>query len=154
MRSSRTYYDKAAKLERFLLKNYTYDLRVPPLWRSNGVVDSFLFERHTGFCAQFATTMAVMERLVDLPARVVTGYVPGSYNSLTGVHVVRLQDAHAWVEIKFRRYGWVPFGPTPRPDSPWRWTRGSYRPQGACSRCSEVGSRTCSAPARLWHRKR
>jgi hypothetical protein len=33
--------------------------------------------------------------------------------------VVRLQDAHAWVEIKFRRYGWVPFDPTPRPDPPW-----------------------------------
>lgn len=114
-----TDYDRAARLERFLLTNYTYDLRVPPLSRSSDVVDSFLFDRHAGFCAQFATAMAVMARLVGLPARVVTGYVPGSYNSLTGVHAVRLQDAHAWVEIKFRRYGWVPFDPTPRPDSPW-----------------------------------
>ena len=32
---------------------------------------------------------------------------------------MRLQDAHAWVEIKFNGHGWVPFDPTPRPDSPW-----------------------------------
>ena len=114
-----TDYDKAARLERFLLTNYDYDLRVPPLSRSSDVVDAFLFERHSGYCAQFATTMAVMARLVGLPARVVTGYMPGSYSSLTGAHAVRLQDAHAWVEIRFRRYGWVPFDPTPRPDSPW-----------------------------------
>jgi len=62
--------------------------------------------------------MAVMARAIGLPARVAAGYLPGRYNGLTGVHEVRLQDAHAWVEIKFREYGWVPFDPTPRPDSP------------------------------------
>lgn len=112
-------YDMAVRLERFLLENYDYDLRVPPLSRSNDVVDTFLFERHAGYCAQFATTMAVMARLVGLPARVATGYLPGSYSQLTGAHTVRLNDAHAWVEIKFKRFGWVPFDPTPRPDSPW-----------------------------------
>ena len=32
---------------------------------------------------------------------------------------MRTQDAHAWVEVKFRRYGWVAFDPTPSPNSPW-----------------------------------
>ena len=109
----------AARLEQYLLTNYSYDLRVPPLTRSSDAVDSFLFERRSGYCAQFATAMAVMARAVDLPARVAIGYVPGEFNSLTGAHTVRLQDAHAWVEIKFNRHGWVPFDPTPRPDSPW-----------------------------------
>ena len=112
-------YDMAVRLERFLLNNYEYDLRVQPLPSSGDVVDSFLFERQAGYCSQFATTMAVMARLVDLPARVVTGYLPGQFNSLTGVHAVRLQDSHAWVEIKFQKHGWVPFDPTPRADSPW-----------------------------------
>ena len=112
-------YERAVRLEQFLLANYAYDLRVSPFSRSGDVVDAFLFERRSGYCAQFATTMAVMARLVGLPARVATGYLPGEYNSLSGAHSVRLRDAHAWVEIKFQRYGWVPFDPTPRPDSPW-----------------------------------
>ncbi len=112
-------YDMAVRLERFLLNNFKYDLRVQPLPSSGDVVDSFLFERQAGYCSQFATTMAVMARLVGLPARVVTGYLPGQFNSLTGVHAVRLQDAHAWVEIKFQEHGWIPFDPTPRVDSPW-----------------------------------
>ena len=117
-------FQKAARIEQYLLLNYEYDLRVDPLSRSADVVDTFLFERRAGYCAQFATTMAAMARVVGLPARVATGYVPGRYNSLTGAHAVRLQDAHAWVEIKFDRYGWVPFDPTPRPDSPWSLDRG------------------------------
>ena len=114
----------AARLEQFLLTTYDYDLRVLPLSRSGDVVDSFLFERRAGYCSQFATAMAVMARVVDLPSRVVIGYVPGDYNSLTGAHTVRLQHAHAWVEIKFRRHGWVPFDPTPRADSLWALDRG------------------------------
>ena len=112
-------FQKAARLEQYLLLSYDYDLRVPPIAPSGDVVDRFLFERQAGYCAQFATAMAVMARLVGLPARVATGYVPGVYDSLTGAHTVRLQNAHAWVEIKFGMHGWVAFDPTPRPDSPW-----------------------------------
>ena len=112
-------FQKAARLEQYLLLNYRYDLRVPLLSPFNDVVDEFLFERQAGYCAQFATAMAVMARLVGLPARVATGYIPGAFDSLTGAHTVRLQDAHAWVEIKFIQQGWVAFDPTPRPDSPW-----------------------------------
>ena len=112
-------FQKATRLEQYLLVNYEYDLRVPPISPSGDVVDRFLFERQAGYCAQFATAMAVMARLVGLPARVATGYVPGVYDSLTGAHTVRLQNAHAWIEIKFEEHGWVAFDPTPRPDSPW-----------------------------------
>jgi hypothetical protein len=114
-----TDYDMAAALEQYLLLSYDYDLRVGLLPRSSDVVDHFLFERQAGYCSQFATAMAVMARLVGLPARVAAGYLPGEYNSLTGAHKVRFSDAHAWVEIKFAGAGWVPFDPTPRPDSPW-----------------------------------
>ena len=118
-------FQKAARLEQYLLVNFRYDLRVPQLSPFNDVVDEFLFGRQAGYCAQFATTMAVMARLVGLPARIATGYVPGVYNSLTGAHTVRFQDAHAWVEIKFIGHGWVAFDPTPRPDSPWALDVGS-----------------------------
>ena len=114
-----TDYERAARIERFLLTQYPYDLRVPPYPKGGDAVDTFLFEIQKGYCSQFATAMAVMGRLVGLPTRVAVGYLPGKYNSLTGVHEVRFQDAHAWVEVKFTKHGWVAFDPTPSPNSPW-----------------------------------
>ncbi|MBI4329526.1 MAG: transglutaminase domain-containing protein [Chloroflexi bacterium] len=114
-----TEYDKAARLERFLLSEYSYDLRVTPPGVGRDPVDYFLFEAQAGYCSQFATAMAVMGRLVGLPTRVAVGYAPGRYSSLTGTFDVRAQDAHAWVEVRFQKQGWVPFDPTPAPNSPW-----------------------------------
>lgn len=112
-----TDYDKAARLERFLLTNYPYQLDVEPLPPGRDAVDFFLFEQQAGYCANFATAMAVMARHVGLPARVAAGYLPGFIDPLTGAHIVRVGDAHAWVEIHFQRQGWVAFDATPRADA-------------------------------------
>ena len=112
-----TDYDKAARLELFLLTSYPYDLNVEPLPAGHDAVDFFLFEQQAGYCAHFATSMAVMARHVGLPARVTVGYLPGFIDPMTGAHIVRVGDAHAWVEIHFREHGWVAFDPTPRPDT-------------------------------------
>jgi len=112
-----TDYDKAVRLEQFLLANYPYDLSVEPLPSERDAVDYFLFEQQAGYCSHFATAMAVMARHVGLPARVAAGYLPGYIDTLTGAHIVRTGDAHAWVEIYFQWHGWVAFDPTPRPDA-------------------------------------
>lgn len=112
-----TDYDKAARLERFLLTNYPYELNVEPLPPGRDAVDFFLFEQQAGYCSHFATSMAVMARHVGLPARVAVGYLPGFIDPMTGAHIVRVGDAHAWVEIHFRQHGWVAFDPTPTPDA-------------------------------------
>ena len=111
-----TDYDKAARLERFLLTNYPYDLNVEPLPPGRDAADFFLFEQQAGYCSHFATSMAVMARHVGLPARIAVGYLPGFIDPMTGAHTVRAGDAHAWVEIHFQRHGWVAFDPTPRTD--------------------------------------
>ncbi|HLB28484.1 MAG TPA: DUF3488 and transglutaminase-like domain-containing protein [Dehalococcoidales bacterium] len=112
-----TDYDKAVRLERFLLTKYPYKLDVGPLPPGHDAVDYFLFEQQAGYCANFATAMAVMARHVGLPSRVAAGYLPGLIDPLTGAHIVRVGDAHAWVEIHFQRQGWVAFDPTPRADA-------------------------------------
>lgn len=66
----------------------------------------------TGFCQQYAGAMGVMLRTLGLPSRVVLGYTherPGDGNSF----LVTSRDAHAWVEVYFVGYGWLPFDPTP-----------------------------------------
>lgn len=76
-----------------------------------------------GYCEQFATSMAVLGRLLDIPSRVVLGFTPGSVRNAesedgTTVKVVDVRDtnAHAWVEMWMPDLGWVQFDPTPRDD--------------------------------------
>ncbi len=57
--------------------------------------------------------MALMLRMAGIPARVASGFSPGSYNKDSGEYRVRDLDAHSWVEVYFTGIGWVPFDPTP-----------------------------------------
>jgi hypothetical protein len=69
--------------------------------------------------------MVVLLRTVGIPARLVTGFLPGEWNEFGNYYRVRQQDAHAWVEVFFPRSGWITFDPTPTvgagaPDPMWR----------------------------------
>src|SRR6478609_10295129 len=57
--------------------------------------------------------MALLLRLGGVPARVASGFTPGTKDPKTGEWVVRDLDAHSWVEVWFDGIGWVTFDPTP-----------------------------------------
>ncbi len=65
-----------------------------------------------GFCVQFAWTMVLTLRHLDIPARYVQGYLPGT-SIAPGEWEVARSAAHAWVEVYFPGIGWLPFDPTP-----------------------------------------
>jgi protein-glutamine gamma-glutamyltransferase len=71
----------------------------------------FVVETRTGYCQHFAGAMALMLRTLGIPARVAAGFVPGHYHD--GTWTVTDHDAHTWVEVWFRNYGWLAFDPTP-----------------------------------------
>ncbi|WP_123537995.1 transglutaminaseTgpA domain-containing protein [Halosimplex salinum] len=105
-----TPYDTARVVERWLENNKEYSLDVQ---RPRGnVADEFLFEMDAGYCTYFASTMVVMLRTQDIPARMAVGYTPGERVG-EDEWVVRGYDAHAWVEVYFPEVGWVRFDPTP-----------------------------------------
>lgn len=108
---AQTDFDRAAALCAYLRSAYPYTLaqNVPPAGRD--FVSWFLLDERQGYCTSFATAMAVMARMVGLPARYIEGYaaVPDS----DSVARVTQQQAHAWVEIYFAGFGWLPFDPTP-----------------------------------------
>ena len=76
-------------------------------------LDAFLFEDKVGYCQQFSGAMALLLRMGGIPARVATGFSPGTLDEDRGEYVVRDLDAHSWVEAYFPGYGWIPFDPTP-----------------------------------------
>ncbi len=110
--SAETTYDKVKAIEDHMARNYRYstDSPVPPEGRD--AVDHFLFDTDVGFCEQFASATTVLLRSLDIPARLVAGYTPGTRNPFTGYYEVRNSDAHAWVEVYFPSLGWYEFDPT------------------------------------------
>jgi transglutaminase-like putative cysteine protease len=84
---------------------------VPPLV-------AFVTRTRAGYCQHFAGAMALMLRYLGIPARVAAGFTSGAFDpdspgSNDGTWRVNDHNAHAWVEVWFKGYGWLPFDPTP-----------------------------------------
>ncbi|MBZ5526489.1 MAG: DUF3488 and DUF4129 domain-containing transglutaminase family protein [Acidobacteriia bacterium] len=110
--NAKTPYDKAAAIESYLRSHYRYTLELTG--RPGAVaLAQFLFDVRAGHCEYFASAMTILLRTLDVPARIVNGFLPGEYNELGGDYIVRASDAHTWVEVYFAGYGWITFDPTP-----------------------------------------
>ena len=73
----------------------------------------FVTQTHAGYCQYFAGAMALMLRYLGIPARVAVGFAGGTYDSKQHIWNISDREAHAWVEVWFKGYGWLPFDPTP-----------------------------------------
>lgn len=111
-----TPYDKAVAIQTYLEQNYFYTERAPVTPPGDDAAVFFITESKRGACDLFATAMAIMLRLSDVPARVATGFVSGDFEESTGMNLIRSKDSHAWVEVYFPNYGWIPFNPAPLRD--------------------------------------
>ncbi|WP_457205417.1 transglutaminase family protein [Nocardioides sp. P5_C9_2] len=91
-----------------------------------GDLDAFLDESgRQGYCEQFAASMAIMARIIGIPARVAVGFLePRSAGPNTWEF--SSHDLHAWPELYFPGSGWVRFEPTPgqRAETVPTYTRG------------------------------
>jgi transglutaminase-like putative cysteine protease len=91
---------------------FVYD-EDPPPYGSGPPLVTFVLEHKAGYCQQYAGAMALMLRLLGIPARVAVGFTSGEYDNRRQEWVVTDHNAHAWVEVWFPEYGWLPFDPTP-----------------------------------------
>ncbi|HSE12373.1 MAG TPA: DUF3488 and transglutaminase-like domain-containing protein [Rudaea sp.] len=114
-------------------KDFFYTLAPPDLGRDS--VDDFLFETHRGFCQHYASAYTFLMRAAGIPARVVTGYQGGYFNTLGNYLVVRQSDAHAWSEVWLNGRGWVRVDPT-----------GAVSPQRV-----EFGARAAAGASAAWY---
>ena len=80
-------------------------------------LDEFLFVKRAGNCEYFASALAVMLRAVGIPSRVVNGFQRGEWNPYGEYWVVRMRDAHSWVEAHIDN-AWITLDPSPRGDVP------------------------------------
>jgi len=110
--------DRVRAIERYLSTELRYTLELPDT-RSDATVEGFLFRRRAGHCEYFSTAMVMLLRSAGIPARNVTGFLGGEWNSFGNYMAVTGNDAHSWVEVWFPGVGWVPFEPTPAARDSW-----------------------------------
>jgi len=89
----------------FSYKTYTKD------GNSSSELVNFLTNKQ-GYCQQYAVAMAWMVRTAHYPARVAFGFNRGNARQGETVPLTNL-NLHAWTEVYFPTFGWVPFDPTP-----------------------------------------
>ncbi|MCM3397798.1 DUF3488 and transglutaminase-like domain-containing protein [Oceanobacillus profundus] len=112
-----TRYEKVKAVERYFASNdFEYRTTDVPVPRGDqDYVDQFLFDSRIGYCDNFSTSMVVLLRAIDIPARWVKGFTSGQLiggENATELYEVTNGNAHSWVEVYFPETGWVPFEPT------------------------------------------
>lgn len=85
-----------AILSYFQNQNFEYTLTPPRL--SGHHMEDFLFNSQQGFCAHYAGAFTILMREAGIPARIVTGYHGGEFNSQGNYYQVYDSQAHAWAE--------------------------------------------------------
>ncbi|HLW57168.1 MAG TPA: transglutaminaseTgpA domain-containing protein [Bacteriovoracaceae bacterium] len=73
-------------------------------------MDEFL-KKKIGFCSHYASTLALILRAKNHPARIVSGFQGGRYNPYGNFYEINQNDAHAWVEVR-KDGDWLRIDPT------------------------------------------
>jgi transglutaminase-like putative cysteine protease len=111
-------YDKARAVEKYFGRSgFVYQLsNVPVPEADQDYVDQFLFDTKKGYCDNYSTSMIVLLRTLDIPARWAKGFTSGErideLNDGSNLYEITSANAHSWVEVYFPEIGWVPFEPT------------------------------------------
>jgi protein-glutamine gamma-glutamyltransferase len=87
---------------------YGLQIAIPP--GDGDVVVRWLTSEQPGHCELFAAAFVLLSRTAGHPARVVGGFVGGTWNE--DYLMIRNSDAHAWCEIFDGREFWVRMDPT------------------------------------------
>jgi transglutaminase-like putative cysteine protease len=105
-------YDRVRAIyDYFQTKNgFSYSLTTEKGDSGNAIVDFLNSKR--GFCVQYAAAMAWLVRAAGYPARVAFGFTRGA-GQRDGTYSLTNLNLHAWTEVFFPDFGWVPFDATP-----------------------------------------
>lgn len=91
--------------------NFRYDRFTKAGNSGNAMVD-FITTGRVGYCEQYAAALAWLVRAAGIPARVAFGFTRGNERVGNTFTLLNL-NLHAWTEVYFQGFGWVPFDATP-----------------------------------------
>jgi transglutaminase-like putative cysteine protease len=123
-----TDYDRMVLLQNWFRNSGGFSYSLEPAAGSGiNQLARFITTDKVGYCEQFAAAMAVMARTLDIPARVVVGFLGPEKQEADGSYLYTSDELHAWPEMYFGGSGWVRFDPTPatRTGNALPWTTGA-----------------------------
>ena len=97
-RQGKTDKEKITLLQSFF-EHQNLQYATDDLPESEQPIDAFLFEKKRGYCEFFASSFALLSRMIGVPVRLVGGYLGGNYNELGGYYHITEDMAHVWVEV-------------------------------------------------------
>jgi len=103
--------EKIRALSNFFSRNFSYSLEVHNQ-DADDPLRYFLYDSKEGHCELFASSMALLLRSQQIPARLVTGFLLPQKHPYANFYHVTEADAHAWVEF-FYDGNWQTLDPTP-----------------------------------------
>jgi transglutaminase-like putative cysteine protease len=110
-----TEYDRVRAIFDFFTdpaNNFIYSVVAPVSKNGDPPIVDFLDARK-GFCVQYAAAMAWLTRVAGYPARMAFGFTRGVGPNQQNITTLTNQNLHAWTEVYFPEFGWVPFDATP-----------------------------------------
>jgi protein-glutamine gamma-glutamyltransferase len=110
-----TPYGAVVALETWLRTDprFVYEEQPPDSLAGVPALVDFVARTREGYCQHYAGAMALMLRYLGIPARVAAGFTSGRYDPESETWTVTDRNAHTWVEVWFRGFGWLSFDPTP-----------------------------------------
>lgn len=120
--------EKVVAVMDYLYHTKSYDLNMDYVPEDMDFVEWFINDCNSGYCVHFASSAAVLLKMLDVPTRYVSGYsisepatmyerdITKSQSEIVHYNVyeyiVMDSDAHAWCEFFDPEYGWIGFDPT------------------------------------------
>jgi len=110
-------------IKKYLYDNTRYTLAPGRLPGDKDFVEYFLYESKLGYCIHYASAGVLMLRAMGYPARYVEGYAVNRSDLTNSSSIyldetdgedsiveitVRDYNAHAWAEVYFDGFGWIP----------------------------------------------
>jgi hypothetical protein len=106
--------EAAQKIAQYLSENSIYTLTPNhSVKKGDDQVAPYLFGDMRGYCVHFAHATVFMLRSLGIPARIGAGYLTDLSKAKDGHILLRMSDRHAWAEVYFEGFGWIPFDTKP-----------------------------------------
>ncbi|MDR7278180.1 transglutaminase family protein [Catenuloplanes atrovinosus] len=147
IKGATTQYDKVRALYDYFSREngFSYSLSTETGSTGSDLLD--FLDRRTGYCQQYATALAWLLRDAGIPARVAFGFTRGTPSGDPNTYTLTNQNAHAWTEVYFEGFGWVPFDATPAQAVPGA-ARGDWAPDVDATQAptASAGPTTSTSP--------
>jgi transglutaminase-like putative cysteine protease len=112
-------YDAVSSLYSYFAVKYGFTYQLSTKQGTTGTDIGDFLQKKQGYCVQYASALAWLVRAAGYPARVAFGFTEGSLlPGGTQTYQLTNLNLHAWTEVYFEGFGWVPFDATPAANVP------------------------------------